>query len=47
MISTRAIPGVFSNTKVGGTTDLEYFLKANRNVSKRERQNFRKDKILI
>lgn len=32
MVSTRAIPGVFINTKVAGTTDLEHYLKVNRNV---------------
>jgi len=32
MVSTKAIPGVFVNTKVAGTADLEYYLRVNRNV---------------
>lgn len=32
MVSTRAIPGVFCNTKVAGTADLEHYLRSNRNI---------------
>lgn len=32
MVSTKAIHGVFYSTKVAGTSDLEYYIRANRNT---------------